>query len=126
MHLSASESGDEIIFLHRVQDGPANQSYGLQVAKLAGLPKDVIQQAQQKLHELELQEPQLSTPVVQAATPSNKPVTKASESVMQSDMFSAPQFSDAFTQAIKRLNPDDLSPKEALDLLYSIQKLRDE
>ena len=42
-------------------------------------------------------------------------------------MFAAaPQFSDAFTQAIKRLNPDDLSPKEALDLLYSLQTLRDE
>ena len=53
VHLTASEHGDDIVFLHQVKTGPANQSYGLQVAKLAGIPKGIIQQAAAKLRRLE-------------------------------------------------------------------------
>ena len=53
VHLDATEYGDKLIFLHTVNDGPANQSYGIQVAKLAGVPDSVIQRAKQKLQVLE-------------------------------------------------------------------------
>lgn len=115
MHLSASEHGDQIIFLHRVQEGPANQSYGLQVAKLAGLPKDVILKAQQKLHELEAQE----------LNQVGHKKTKTAQPIMQSDLFSAPSMSvgeQAALDKLKSIKPDELTPKLALDLVYELAK----
>ncbi len=127
-HLSASEHGDQIIFLHRVKNGPANQSYGLQVAKLAGLPRDVIAQAQSKLGELEAQE--LGQFDTQADQPKAKaqstPQPKASPTSPQTDLFAAPSLPEPLINAIKGLQPDELSPKEALDLLYQIVQLRDQ
>ena len=55
LHLDATEHGDQLIFMHKVKDGPANQSYGLQVAKLAGVPPKVIRRAGKYLAELEQQ-----------------------------------------------------------------------
>ena len=104
VHLDAVEHGDTIAFMHAVQEGAASRSYGLQVAALAGVPRNVIQRARQKLHELEQQgpaqpqcEPRLSSPV-------------------------APIESEAM-QALRTLDPDALTPRQALEALYRLQQL---
>ena len=119
-HLSAAEHGEQIIFLHKVKEGPASQSYGLQVAKLAGLPKAVIQQAQKKLRELENQEVR------------EKQKNFSSGSVVfQNDLFvddllpGTQRLPEELLSAIEKLKPDELSAKEALDLLYEWVALRD-
>ncbi|MCB1836410.1 MAG: DNA mismatch repair protein MutS, partial [Alcanivoracaceae bacterium] len=113
-HLSASEHGDHIVFLHRVQDGPASRSYGLQVAQLAGVPAAVIRQARDKLAELEAGGDH-AAPVTAA-----KPGAANSPTPAQAELFSAPS---AVEQALAKVNPDDLSPREALELLYQLKRL---
>ena len=108
VHLNALEHNDTIVFMHEVQEGPASQSYGLQVAQLAGVPHHVIIQARQKLIQLEADSVKTQT----GATPP-PPV--------QNDMFSAP--SSPALDALKDTNPDNLSPREALELLYSLKSL---
>lgn len=120
MHLSAAEHGDQIIFLHRVQEGPANQSYGLQVAKLAGLPKAVIDQARKKLNELETHE-------VLAIQKAHSVSTSAfTEPKVQVDLFATP-CTDQERKLLDKVNsiqPDELTPKAALDWVYELVKLR--
>ncbi len=118
-HLSASEHGEQIIFLHKVQDGAASQSYGLQVAKLAGLPKAVIESAKSKLRELENQEIREIQTLAQKASTQDMPV-------VQNDLFlDTPRLPAVLIDAIEALNPDELTPRAALDLLYEWVKLRD-
>jgi len=109
VHLAAAEHGERILFLHSVQEGPASQSYGLQVAQLAGIPAAVIQQARDKLAQLEHQEvrTQLSKPA------SSKP--------QQNDLFASGP--SAAERKLASINPDSLSPREALDMLYALKKL---
>jgi len=102
VHIDAVEHGEKIVFLHSVKPGPANQSYGLQVAQLAGVPSDVIKQARKKLVELE----------------QNSIDTHA-------DTGQFEMFSDRPHPVIERLQEmdmDELSPREALDLLYQLKK----
>lgn len=106
VHLTAVEHGDKIVFLHTVNEGPANQSYGLQVAQLAGVPYAVIQQAKQKLTTLENQAAQQH----QSIAP------------QQVDLFVAPVTHPVINE-LTNLQPDSLSPKEALDALYRLKKL---
>ena len=108
IHLDAVEHKDTIVFLHAVEEGPANRSYGLQVAALAGVPKPVIRQAQRILETLEQQ---------------------SLERGGQNDLFSnsrveekAPE-ADPLRDALQGVNPDNLSPREALELLYRLKKL---
>jgi DNA mismatch repair protein MutS len=109
VHLDAVEHGDEIIFMHRVKTGPANQSYGLQVAKLAGIPYSAIQLARRKLKLLEQQ---------------------AEQSGPQFDLFSEAETDESITHPViehmASLEIDDLSPKQALDKLYLLKQLLDE
>jgi DNA mismatch repair protein MutS len=107
VHLDAVEHHDRIVFLHAVEDGPASQSYGLQVAQLAGVPASVIRAARRKLAELE------------------------SASSPQGDLFfgaptpvatDAPAASPA-EEALAALDPDALSPREALEALYRLKGL---
>ncbi len=106
-HLAAVEHGERIVFLHAVQDGPASQSYGLQVAQLAGVPKKVIQNARKHLRQLENES---------AAAP-----------VPQLDLFYTPHVEvtepEPALDALRELNPDELSPREALDALYRLKGL---
>jgi DNA mismatch repair protein MutS len=105
VHLDAMEHGDKIIFLHSVTDGPANQSYGLQVAALAGVPRSVIEKAKDKLRHLEdhaYSEQQLST------------------GVNQLDLFSSKECHPIVT-FLEDIKPDDLSPRQALDVLYKLK-----
>ncbi|MDH5394142.1 MAG: DNA mismatch repair protein MutS [Gammaproteobacteria bacterium] len=109
VHLDAVEHGDSIVFMHHVKKGPANQSYGLQVAQLAGLPKPVIDAARNKLHELERQS------ISQNENNKNDG---------QLDMFSvAPP--NPVIERFNEITPDNLTPKQALDLLYELQALND-
>ncbi len=108
-HLDAVEYGEQLVFMHAVKPGPANRSYGLQVAALAGLPKSVIADAKRTLAELERG--------MREAPP---PATELSP---QLGLFSAVQPS-ATERAIDALDPDALTPREALDALYRLKALR--
>ena len=107
MHVSATESGRDIVFLHEMQPGPASKSYGIQVARLAGMPAAVINHARQALDALEAQQTQSRAQVDLFAAP---PATQA------------PSVS-AVESALAALDPDAMSPREALDALYTLQKL---
>ena len=107
VHLDAIEHGDKIVFLHQLKPGAANQSYGLQVAQLAGVPNDVIQAAKHKLAALETQ---------------RTVGTNLHEPPPQQDLFAQPDNS-ALLNKIEQINPDELTPKAALELLYEIKKL---
>ncbi|ORU93986.1 MAG: DNA mismatch repair protein MutS [Cycloclasticus sp. symbiont of Bathymodiolus heckerae] len=104
VHLDAIEHGEHIVFLHAVKDGAANQSYGLQVAALAGVPKTVIHNARKKLATLE------------------KNRHNVAEAPDQFDIFS-PVLNTETSDFIEQLSPDDLSPKEALQALYDLKGL---
>ncbi|RLA46226.1 MAG: DNA mismatch repair protein MutS [Gammaproteobacteria bacterium] len=107
VHLSASEYQDQIVFLHAVEEGPASQSYGIQVAKLAGVPDTVIANAQQELRNLE-----------NGAYPS----AGATSEPQQPDLFVTPS-QCSLTKAVADLNPDELSPRAALETIYSLKSL---
>ena len=106
VHLDAAEHGNGIVFLHSVQEGAANQSYGLQVAALAGIPKSVVASAKRKLTQLEKQN-------IDAGP--------------QVDMFVADEPLEAplhpAVSALEILDPDDLTPKQALEALYKLKGL---
>ena len=107
VHLDAIEHGDKIIFLHTVKDGPASQSYGLQVAALAGVPRSVIDKAKTKLRHLE----DHAYTEQQTAT-----------GVNQLDLFSAKECHPVVT-FLEDVKPDDLSPRQALELVYKLKGL---
>jgi DNA mismatch repair protein MutS len=107
VHLGAAEQGDKIIFLHTVNDGPANQSYGIQVAQLAGVPIAVIAQARQKLMELENQ---AHHGLVGSAP-------------RQVDLFAVTTATHPVVDVLKSVQPDKLTPREALDLIYKLSQI---
>jgi len=111
VHLDATEYNDDLVFLHSIQEGPANQSYGIQVAKLAGIPPEVITLARQELASLEA-----------GAHPTIKPTTTNVLHPVQSELFSDPVAS-ALLDAVSAVNPDELSPREALEKLYALKKI---
>jgi len=106
VHVSAAESGHNIVFLHAIEPGPASRSYGIQVAKLAGLPAPVIHHARQALVALENQAPQVQADLF---TPPPAPV---------------PAELSRVEQALATIQPDAMSPREALDALYQLKKLQ--
>lgn len=108
VHLDAVEHGDEIAFMHAVQDGAASKSYGLAVASLAGVPKPVIRKAKAKLQQLE--------------SSAHNAVTTESAPKAQSQLSLLPEPSE-LELAMSKINPDDLTPRQALDLLYSLKKI---
>jgi DNA mismatch repair protein MutS len=112
VHLDATEYNDHIVFLHAIQEGPANRSYGLQVAKLAGIPAPVVAAAKRKLAELE-QEGQHSHTLIAAAAP---------DAPLQPDLFanSAPH---PAAERLKACDIDTMTPRQALELLYELQEL---
>jgi DNA mismatch repair protein MutS len=106
VHVSAAESGSDIVFLHEIQPGPASRSYGIQVARLAGMPAAVVNHARHALAALESQQ------------------TASREQV---DLFAPPPAAvdagpSAAEAALAALDPDALSPREALDALYALKK----
>ncbi|HIX62603.1 MAG TPA: DNA mismatch repair protein MutS [Candidatus Halomonas stercoripullorum] len=114
VHLTAAEHRDGIVFMHRVEEGPASQSYGLQVAQLAGVPPTVIARARDKLTQLE----QLEIDQNSRRDFSSRSVGEP-DKPLQSDLFaSAPH---PLLDALATLDPDDLTPRQALALIYDWQ-----
>jgi DNA mismatch repair protein MutS len=111
VHLDAVEYGEQLVFMHAVKEGPANRSFGLQVAALAGLPKSVIADARRTLAELEQGMHQ------HAGAPAAAP-----ESSPQLGLFTAAQPS-AVEQALEGIDPDALTPRDALEALYRLKAL---
>ena len=111
LHLDAVEHGDALVFMHAVKPGPANRSFGLQVAALAGLPKAALQQARARLAELEASS--RDTPHVPMSAP-------ALDAPQQFGLF-AP--STAALDALASIDPDELTPKQALEALYRLKAL---
>jgi DNA mismatch repair protein MutS len=107
VHLDAVEHGDSIIFMHSVKEGPANQSYGLQVAQLAGVPREVVLQAKQKLLELEQ---------------GGAVRSEHAPEVAQMPLFE-PATPHPLEEAVALLEPDEMSPREALQALYRLKEL---
>jgi DNA mismatch repair protein MutS len=113
VHLDAVEHKDRIVFLHRLEGGPADRSYGIHVAHLAGIPKDVVRAARRHLGELEKQlrpdgaQPDLFAAVAPAPEP--EPARDA----------------DALRSALDAIQPDELTPREALAALYRLKELGD-
>jgi len=108
VHVSAAEAGRDIVFLHAIESGPASRSYGVQVARLAGMPSAVLHQAQHTLDALE---------------------TQASAAQRQVDLFAAaPEpvavARSAVESALADIHPDAMSPREALDVLYQLKQLQ--
>ena len=113
VHVSAKEYHEKIIFMHTVTPGPASQSYGLHVAQLAGVPRNVIVQARKKLKELEL-----LSGVGAAPVPAH-----SKTDIRQNDIFSlAAQPHPAIT-ALENINLEDTTPKAALEYLYQLKAL---
>ncbi len=109
VHLDAKEHGADLVFLHAVEEGPASQSYGIQVARLAGVPGPVIHAARRHLRELEDAQLQPGP---------------------QGDLFAAHLPNDAppphpALDQLRELDPDTLTPKAALDMLYALKALTD-
>ena len=128
VHLDATEHKDNIVFLHNIKEGPASKSYGLQVAKLAGLPTDVLISAQEQLKRLESEEPTVvhvaPEPVFDEAKAANsrpesqeqKPQTKT----LQADMFAGFSPSEV-EKKLAKLNLDNMTPLAALQALYDLK-----
>jgi DNA mismatch repair protein MutS len=118
VHVEAAEYGDSLVFLHSVKEGPANQSYGLQVAALAGVPKAVTEEARRYLTELERERDSLRNagspqPQLSLFSMAPAPLVPCNPS---------PPASRALA-ALRKVDPDTLSPREALDLVFRLQKL---
>lgn len=116
IHLSATEHQGKLVFLHCIKAGPANQSYGLQVAKLAGLPSSVVKNAQKKLEQLEAEKKHHTTqaslfdaPMLPTQTPTAQPTDEPYQLAW-------------VLETLQDLNPEDLSPREALELVFQLKQ----
>ena len=120
MHLSALEQGQDIVFLHHIEPGPASKSYGIAVAKLAGLPNRALKAAQKHLNDLENQAaancPQLD---IFSAMPSEN---REDEEEQEIEPVCHAQ-TDELTEALAQIQPDNLTPREALDALYRLKEI---
>lgn len=121
MHLSALEQGRDIVFLHQIQPGPAGKSYGIAVAKLAGLPNRALKAAQKYLDELESQaadaQPQLD---IFNLAPEER---GGSDTGTPTDDDAGSRSDGILTETLNRLDPDKLTPLEALSELYRLKEL---
>jgi DNA mismatch repair protein MutS len=122
LHLSATQHGGKLYFLHRVEAGPASQSYGLQVAKLAGLPSQLIKNAQKRLEQLEAEKatqgPQaglFDEPQNSASNPSTQ--TTAPNGLKHDESL------QMLLEALEEVDCDELSPRQALELVFKLKNL---
>jgi len=108
VHLNAKEHKDQIMFMHRVLEGAASKSYGLQVAKLAGIPYPVLEEAKAQLTKLETQ---------------NLDTGKNLSSEPQSQLSFESESDSKLKKILQKTSPDELTPKQALELVYELKKL---
>jgi DNA mismatch repair protein MutS len=111
VHLNATEHDESIVFMHSVQEGPASQSYGIEVAKLAGIPQAVISLARAELAKLEA-----------SNNLAEKDLTITNAEPKQSELLLS-STSTALQTRLSEISPDELSPKQALDLIYELKNL---
>ena len=102
VHVEVVEHGERIIFMHSVKAGPANRSYGLQVARLAGVPEPILTHALERLRESDPMRP-----LIEAEPP-------------QHDLFNQQH---PVLEELLKINPDEIAPKQALEILYTLKKL---
>ena len=107
VHLDATEHGDQLVFLHAVKEGPASRSYGLQVAALAGVPREVIGGARAYLETLERERDSRAPGGAQGELSLELPPLDPRAS--------------AAIEELRALEVDDLSPREALEALYALK-----
>jgi len=100
VHVDVVEHGEKIVFMHTVKEGPADRSYGLHVAQLAGVPKIIIEQAKIRLRELEQR------------------TFSDQKNEIQADMFTQ---QDSVLKELAAIKLDEITPKQALDLLFQLQ-----
>ena len=122
VHLSAVEHKDSIVFLHAVQAGPASQSYGLQVAQLAGVPQPVIKAARKHLARLEAQALDATPQRDLFAAPAADPYAQEEEEEA-APLAALNAAQQALLDAIADLDPDALTPRDALEQLYQLKRL---
>jgi DNA mismatch repair protein MutS len=108
VHLDAIEHGDTIAFMHSVQDGAASKSYGLAVAALAGVPKEVIKRARGKLRELESLSPSAAGTQIDGT---------------QMSLLAPAEETNPAVEALENLDPDSLTPRQALEWIYRLKNL---
>ena len=121
VHLDATEHRDGVVFLHAVKEGPANRSYGLQVAQLAGVPAPVIAEARRYLEHLEAERDR-----ERAATAAGDGAAGQAELPLFSDGgLHSGAAADGLREALAALDPDELTPKAALEAIYRLRRLLD-
>ena len=120
VHLDASEHDGQLVFMHSVKEGPADRSYGLQVAALAGVPREVVNKASKYLEMLE--EPTHTATPRSKANNRNGLKTGRKNSNQAELQLVAPVLSHPVLDTLADVNPDSLSPRDALELLYRLKK----
>jgi DNA mismatch repair protein MutS len=124
VHVAAVEStgrkGIDIVFLHEIQPGPASRSYGVQVARLAGMPQPVLRQARALLESLESRQAADSAQIDLFAAPPGPVLRDEPDPVPTTTADAA---TDPLRQALDDIDPDHLSPRDALDALYRLKRL---
>ena len=126
VHLDATEHGEEIVFLHAVKEGPANRSYGLQVAQLAGVPVEVIAQARRYLEHLESERDLKRSAAAGAGGSGQAELPLFGSGAAQAPSLlggAAAAASDALREALAALDPDELTPKAALEAVYRLKRV---
>ena len=108
VHVSAAETGDRIVFLHDIQPGPASRSYGVQVARLAGMPSSLVRQARATLEALEAQQLASHAQIDLFAPPPEPMLAEVSP----------------IDAALDNIDPDTLSPRDALAAIYQLKALQ--
>lgn len=127
-HVSAIQHERKVIFLHKIEQGSANQSHGIAVAALAGIPAQVLASAEAKLKQLE----QHAHPI-EYETPAEEPEQMADQqqednqpSLAQISLFSGNPIGEKVIKALRRFDPDNMTPKQALEALYKLRQLAQE
>lgn len=128
VHVGVAEAGDDIVFLHELQHGPASRSYGVQVARLAGMPHTLIRQARATLEALESQQREADEQIDLFAQADGGSVALDVDALVASGTALAGPVGDAMTATeaqtlalLASIDPDTLTPREALDALYKLK-----
>ncbi len=119
VHLEAIQHKEEIVFLHTVEPGPASQSYGLEVARLAGVPLAVIRAARKRLSELERA---ARTPSPQMDLFAERPASSSPASTAEAGP-ELPEWALSLKEELLPIVPDQLTPRQALDLIYRLRNI---
>jgi DNA mismatch repair protein MutS len=117
IHLSATEHQGKLVFLHRIEAGPASQSFGLQVAKLAGLPSVIVKNAQKRLVQFEAEK--------RAATLQNELFDTLPLTEKTAEVSACESNINLIAEKLKEIDPNELSPREALKLVFNLKELHD-